>query len=397
MSDKIRYLRFLNGRWRWRPESYMRAHGFKLTTFGPDKTAEVIARAAALNEQWDHVRRGLAGAPAQVTTKVKYPIGTIGDGYMRALEQREADRRELGKPLTKEQQKRDDWARAWKHFERWAWYDPRTIQPEHFLAIDPDTGETVGLIADLNRISAGERHRTVKVWRALWKRMARLGYCVLDADPSKVRPNAAPAPRQATWAHHEILKLVQGAWRTGKRGLACFIAIGWDTMLSPVDVRDLTLAQMRARGFFAVARAKTGRAAIGTLSTYSTALLAAYLGPVEPLPDSPLFRTAGSDPGPRGGRRWAPQPYTKDRLEKDFAEVRALVFGPEERRQLADMRRSGHVEGDAGGATPADASAKMANTISVSNRLHKTYNPVNVAAVERFDAARKVGRSKLKK
>jgi hypothetical protein len=60
------------------------------------------------------------------------------------------------------------------------------------------------------------------------------------------------------------------------------------------------------------------------------------------------------------------------------------------------MRRSGYVEGDAGGATPADASAKMANTISVSNRLHKTYNPVNVAAVERFDAARKIGRTKLK-
>jgi hypothetical protein len=43
----------------------------------------------------------------------------------------------------------------------------------------------------------------------------------------------------------------------------------------------------------------------------------------------------------------------------------------------------------AGGATPADASAKMANTISVSNRLRKTYNPVNVVSVRRFDEARK--------
>jgi hypothetical protein len=38
----------------------------------------------------------------------------------------------------------------------------------------------------------------------------------------------------------------------------------------------------------------------------------------------------------------------------------------------------------------------MANTISVSNRLRKTYNPVSVASVRRFDEARKVGRGKLK-
>jgi len=111
----------------------------------------------------------------------------------------------------------------------------------------------------------------------------------------------------------------------------------------------------------------------------------------------PLFRTAGAKPGPKGGRRWAPQPYRKDTMEHDFAEVRALVFGPDERRQFADLRRSGHVEGDAGGATPADASAKMANTISVSNRLRKTYNPVNVASVRRFDEARVAGRKELGK
>ena len=38
----------------------------------------------------------------------------------------------------------------------------------------------------------------------------------------------------------------------------------------------------------------------------------------------------------------------------------------------------------------------MANTISVSNRLRKTYNPVNVVSVRRFDEARKVGRKQLR-
>ena len=38
----------------------------------------------------------------------------------------------------------------------------------------------------------------------------------------------------------------------------------------------------------------------------------------------------------------------------------------------------------------------MANTISASNRLRKTYNPVNVVSVRRFDEARKIGRKQLR-
>jgi hypothetical protein len=33
----------------------------------------------------------------------------------------------------------------------------------------------------------------------------------------------------------------------------------------------------------------------------------------------------------------------------------------------------------------------MASTVSASNRLRKTYNPVNVASVRRFDEARAKG------
>jgi hypothetical protein len=90
-------------------------------------------------------------------------------------------------------------------------------------------------------------------------------------------------------------------------------------------------------------------------------------------------------------------PYTKDRLVKDFAEVRALAFGPDEDRKLSDMRRSGAVEGDARGATVADQSNKMANTVSTNNRLRKTYNPVNVPSVRRFDDNRTVGAKRLER
>ena len=35
-KDKIRYLLFVSGRWRWQPTRAMRARGFKLTTFGKE-------------------------------------------------------------------------------------------------------------------------------------------------------------------------------------------------------------------------------------------------------------------------------------------------------------------------------------------------------------------------
>jgi hypothetical protein len=72
------------------------------------------------------------------------------------------------------------------------------------------------------------------------------------------------------------------------------------------------------------------------------------------------------------------------------------VFGPEEKRQLADFRRSGTIEALAGGAPSEKLSAKMANTLSASNRLHKTYGPVMLATVRDTDEARKVGRAKIR-
>jgi hypothetical protein len=37
----------------------------------------------------------------------------------------------------------------------------------------------------------------------------------------------------------------------------------------------------------------------------------------------------------------------------------------------------------------------MANSIAINKRLRKTYNPVNVASVRRFDEARVAGAKKL--
>jgi hypothetical protein len=106
--------------------------------------------------------------------------------------------------------------------------------------------------------------------------------------------------------------------------------------------------------------------------------------PAEPLGDAAIFRN-------RSGA-----PYSKDTLGHDFADIRAQVFGPLERRQLADFRRTGSVEALAGGADPDTLSSKMANSLSHSNRLHKTYAPVQLSKVRDADAARKRGRVKLR-
>src|SRR5437899_12352681 len=110
--DKIRYPVFTYGRWRWCPTKKMRAKGFHLVNLGPALTADDKARAVRLNDEWDLVRRAVIEAPAQA-----YPVGSIGEGYQRAIKLRGAERKNKGIVWTKEQESRDDWPRAWKWIE----------------------------------------------------------------------------------------------------------------------------------------------------------------------------------------------------------------------------------------------------------------------------------------
>jgi hypothetical protein len=73
-----------------------------------------------------------------------------------------------------------------------------------------------------------------------------------------------------------------------------------------------------------------------------------------------------------------------------------LVFGTDDVRQTQDMRRSGAVEAMRGDAAPGKLSQKMANTIAASNRLHRTYIPVDVDSVRDVDDARAVGRERIR-
>jgi hypothetical protein len=179
-----------------------------------------------------------------------------------------------------------------------------------------------------------------------------------------------------------------GSWRRNYHGLACIIAIAYDAQFAPVDSRSLRLQDSRDDGLklrFEIDRAKTGRDALATLSRRTQALIRAYVAtlPDNISPTSPIFMT-------RTGAA-----YTKNSLAKDFRDTRNLVF-PKDTRQLQDMRRTGAVEAQSGGADLSVISQKMANTVASSAHLQKTYLPVNQAAVELADEARNLGRRRIR-
>jgi len=246
----------------------------------------------------------------------------------------------------------------------------------------------------------GEAGRAMKIWRALYNVMAAMKLCPVGQDPSlAIRKTAVPG-RTETSTEGEAVRLVKTAWREGYHGLACIIAVAWDTSFSPIDVRTLTPDHAVLIGNdwgFAIRRGKTNEAAYGILSRRTRRLVETYLNQLDyELHDSaPMFRTKGHVPTEKGGRPRIGVPYEKNTLATDFRTIRTIVFGKDETRRLMDMRRTGAVEANAGGAPVEHIAAKMGNSIDQNKTLQKTYMPVSTAAVRSAEEARRIGRKKL--
>jgi hypothetical protein len=371
-----------SGRAYWRPTKSMRLRGFHLVPLGQDGPA-AWAMAQEWDRRWQAVRRGEA-PPLTDLSKLstdeaeaarRYPLGSIGTAFQRYIRTDEWSARALS-ARTKV------WWPAWFRIrEMWGDVAPDTVTFEMIsrwrAALEKKHGR-------------GVAHKTIRVWRTFWKIM--LGMKVArTADPSLGVRNRAPAPRWQRWTEGEAVRLVKAAWRAGYHGLACIIAVCWDTQFSPVDARTLAdrhCAVIGGRLVFdrqADGRTKTGRAAIGTVSKRTERLVSAYLSELGTalLPDAVLFRN-------RSGAA-----YIDATLSHDFSAVRAIAF-PGDRRRLMDMRRSGVIEAIAGDAGPLGLSAKLANSIERSNVLHKTYAPTDIEAVKNVDEARLRGRRKMR-
>jgi hypothetical protein len=379
---KLPYYVVVKGRGYWRPHPRMRPLGFEIVRCGPDGP-EAWKIAEEWNRRWQAVRKDEAPSPID-TAKLsrieaeavrRYPPGSVGTAWQAFIRTPEWSKRALS-ARTK------IWWPAWFRIrDIWGDIAPDTITFEQMsrwhAALEKKNGRDVA-------------HKTLRVWRAFWPVMQGLKIAT-GTDPSRGIRNNAPPPRFQRWREGEAVRLVKGAWREGYQGLACIVAVAWDTQFSPVDVRTLAERHRAVAGGRLIfdrqidGRAKTGRAAIGTLSRRTERLISAYLSALgaERLPDAVLFRT-------RSGKA-----YQDARLSRDFEKVRELIF-PGDKRRLMDMRRSGAVEAIAGGADAVGLAAKLANSIGRSNALHKTYAPVDIEAVRNTDDARRRGRLKMR-
>lgn len=190
-------------------------------------------------------------------------------------------------------------------------------------------------------------------------------------------------------AEGEVVRLYKRAFRGGYHGLAAAIAVAWSTQMSPGDVRALRASQLArdpSGAVFFAAREKTGTPVGGTLSNRALAALEAYMSRlgIELHGEAYIFRN-------RSGA-----PYSSDTLGDDFRDVRTSEFGANERRTLADFRRSGAVEAIAGGARAEELAHAMGNTLSASNALYATYVPVNLTTIRSVMDARRRGRSRIR-
>lgn len=371
--------------------------GFKHIDCGVDGPL-AWAVAESWNRKWDEARKAHRAGVAPESGDRIYPADSLGEGFAKF---RATGEWKQMKPRTKE-----GWLRGWKYIEpTFGDVNPRTVALEHidlWYHGDPKDDQVQGV---LDKHGVGEAYIAMKYWRAIWAKLMTINradgarYCV-DEDPSLGIRRKTPKARNAIWLYDEAWIIIEGAGELGFKGLQAALAVAWDTMMSPVDVRTLTLSQLTGdgpEGLFQVDRAKTGKAAIGTLSARTQSLLKDYIAGLGAtlLPDSPIFRTRGAAPGPKGGRPRMPVPYTKDTLSKDFRKVLAAKLKGDTRKVM-DFRRSGAIEAIAGEVDEKVLAGKMANSIDTNKKLQETYLPAQAAVVRLADAARDRGREILR-
>jgi hypothetical protein len=371
----------------WRPNEKMRALGFRTICCGPDGPA-AWGIAKTWTDKWEAVRCGREPPPLQVlaadnsaqTNEARelarrWPPGSVGEAWQRYIQTEEWGAKALST-------RNKIWWPSWFRIrDMWGDVAPDTITYEQLSA---------WRVAIRRKHGPDTAHKTIKVWRALWKVMGAMKIAT-GKDPSAAIRNVAPKPRHQRWSEGEAVRLVKAAIRRQRPTLACIIAVTWDSLFSPVDVRTLRARHVaRADGRLVFdrseeGRTKTGRPAYGTVSRRTERLLEAqlHLSAADWPADALLFRA------PNG------KPYREDTLAKEFARLREEVF-PGDKRQLRDMRRAGTVEIFNGQPETGTVSAKLANSVERSNQLAKTYNPTDLALVVAADEARQRGRQRLR-
>lgn len=364
----LHYTRQKRGRLFWEPTKEMREKGFFAKPLGGVDDPQAIAEAKRLYKAW-LVEKEQGDRPTA------YPNGTLGGFYDRY--------RNTEKWRGKAPRTREDYERAWKHIDTWRpERDGPTLSRTTLGRITTECCERFAAYLE-DEHSPNERHRTIKSLKHLMAEAVvrlRLGY----ASPASKVSNPMPAGRTAIWLAAEVDKMAAAAHAGGYEAIWLMIRVGWETLLSPVDVWTLQVPQVKrdATGHYIQRdRTKTGKEAFAAISDDLARDLIAHLG----------GREIGCAFVMRNG-----EPYTRRRrVNEDFAAVRELAFGKDEKRQFMDIRRSGNVEADAAGADKADMAKLLANQIDQSKFLEETYTPPTVAKAREVARLRVEGRQKL--
>ena len=301
--------------------------------------------------------------------QVNYKRGSLGHWFVRFKE------KERFKKLSETTKKEyDDY---WKYIGPALGNETLTkINPSQFerfhLAIEAEHGENV-------------RWHTVKVARSIFN--AAVKYHILERSPCLALQNTKPAPRTSYWLSQEVRHLISTAEQNGYVAMALGIRLAWETLMAPVDIRTLTLESLKNDGsgpYVETTRSKTGKPVYAVITKRLESDILAYAEalPVIIKPGTPFLRTTRSL-----------AIYKRVRFTDEFAKVRAIAFGSDEKRKMMDIRRSGNLEADLGGASAQDRAEILANALDKDSRLDETYTPLTVAKARRIAKQREQGRA----
>lgn len=233
------------------------------------------------------------------------------------------------------------------------------------------------------------RWRHIRILRALFN--AAVKHQVITSSPANTLPNSAPVGRSQIWYAWEVEKLKEAAQEIGRQSMWLSIWIGWETMLSPVDIRKLAPSHLRRDRHGPYLKRERSKTGVGFTCPITEELASAIENHiasygVDMLPDAPFLRNF------RDGRA-----YVKMTFVNDFALARKHAFGSAEKRQFRDIRRSANVEADIGGAQPEERAAALANAVDRDPTLDKTYTPETLSKARKAMSARVIGRTYLER
>lgn len=312
-----------------------------------------------------------SGRPTIQPVKQTYKRGTVGHLFAK-FQQTEIWRRKKIATVK-------DWQDHWPFIEKHLGHiQLDKVTPTMFEKFHMDIEKEHG---------ADKRWRVVKIARALFNDAVKRQF--IKSSPCMLLPNTKPKPRNQIWLAWEVTKLIETAEENKYEPMALALRLAWETLMSPVDIRTLPrkALQRSLEGYYVeTERTKTGKQAYGAVSDELGEMLDSYIAGLgfELMPDEPILRTR------RDRAR-----YTKARFGSDFAKVRLLAFGDSEKRQFQDLRRSGNVEADLGGASADDRAEILANALNKDDFLEQTYTPPTVAKARKMLEQRRIGRELL--